>query len=444
MQTLLRQVDAVAVASAAGPTAAVKRDEKSDDDDDNDAEVAVSWDVNTSLLRYGLASVALAAFSCDIDDPDTQDILPMTPEEYLANMDSSVMEHVRKQIFAPWRKYLWFLYPKGREAHRAAKRLVAFHETVLALYTTTTATSNNNNNATDTRTGCPAAAHTATAVRSTTTTKGVEECAAGTQQELDPSIMGHLMRCPYASEKERVADVGLFMFAGHDTTAYTVSWCLYCIAKWAPSDILREMQAEIDAWFEKTAPVSSSSSSVSANSADGVDNDDDDDDREQRYLEPRGTPPTKEDVPALERCIKETMRLFPVATGTSRIMGRDLKTRDGVIPKGALVVAALGVQRGTGLQNPDEYRPERWGEGSSELDILKSMPSTFGEGKRRCLGRGLGELVVRTALCELLARFEFKVHTEPTPAQFLTLKPIGLKLTVTTRRMRRQRRHQHH
>jgi hypothetical protein len=43
--------------------------------------------------------------------------------------------------------------------------------------------------------------------------------------EEDTSIIGHLIRGPYKSDRERIADVTIFMLAGHDTTAYQVS-CL--------------------------------------------------------------------------------------------------------------------------------------------------------------------------------------------------------------------------
>jgi hypothetical protein len=36
--------------------------------------------------------------------------------------------------------------------------------------------------------------------------------------EADSSIIGHLVRSPYPTELDRIADVTIFMLAGHDTT----------------------------------------------------------------------------------------------------------------------------------------------------------------------------------------------------------------------------------
>jgi cytochrome P450 len=49
--------------------------------------------------------------------------------------------------------------------------------------------------------------------------------------EADSSIIGHLVRSPYPTELERIADVTIFMLAGHDTTAYQVSWIIIEILK---------------------------------------------------------------------------------------------------------------------------------------------------------------------------------------------------------------------
>jgi hypothetical protein len=42
------------------------------------------------------------------------------------------------------------------------------------------------------------------------------------QTETDSSIIGHLIKSPYPTDKERVADVTVFMIAGHETTANQV------------------------------------------------------------------------------------------------------------------------------------------------------------------------------------------------------------------------------
>ena len=60
----------------------------------------------------------------------------------------------------------------------------------------------------------------------------------------DKSIMGHILRNDYPSDEHRVADIIVFMIAGHETTAHTLSFCLYSLAR-APA-ALRRLQTELD------------------------------------------------------------------------------------------------------------------------------------------------------------------------------------------------------
>jgi cytochrome P450 len=47
----------------------------------------------------------------------------------------------------------------------------------------------------------------------------------------DRSVLGHLVRAPYASDEERVQDMLVFMTAGHDTTAGTLTLALMDLAE---------------------------------------------------------------------------------------------------------------------------------------------------------------------------------------------------------------------
>jgi cytochrome P450 len=48
------------------------------------------------------------------------------------------------------------------------------------------------------------------------------------ETEADSSIIGHLIKSPYPSDKERRADVTVFMIAGHETTANQVIYeCIF-------------------------------------------------------------------------------------------------------------------------------------------------------------------------------------------------------------------------
>jgi hypothetical protein len=49
--------------------------------------------------------------------------------------------------------------------------------------------------------------------------------------ESDTSLIGHLIRSPYPTELERIADLTILILAGHDTTGYQLSWIIIEIIK---------------------------------------------------------------------------------------------------------------------------------------------------------------------------------------------------------------------
>lgn len=69
--------------------------------------------------------------------------------------------------------------------------------------------------------------------------------AAGHRIATDKTIMSHIMSYDYPSEEHRISDVIVFMVAGHETTAHTLSFFLYCLAK--HPQVLKKLQGELDA-----------------------------------------------------------------------------------------------------------------------------------------------------------------------------------------------------
>ena len=120
----------------------------------------------------------------------------------------------------------------------------------------------------------------------------------------DPSILGHLVRSPYKSEKERCADMTTLMIAGHETTAYTLSWIMIEIAR--NPDVLAKLKKEIGSVVTTDENITVKQLS------------------EMSYL---------------DCVIKEGMRLWPAAAlGTIRVMSKDIKYGAYNIPKGSLVL----------------------------------------------------------------------------------------------------------
>ena len=70
--------------------------------------------------------------------------------------------------------------------------------------------------------------------------------------EPDTSILGHIVRHSYRTERERLADLVLFVFAGHETTAYTLCFLLLDLAK-HPACLSR-LQRELDTYMPARPP----------------------------------------------------------------------------------------------------------------------------------------------------------------------------------------------
>ena len=132
----------------------------------------------------------------------------------------------------------------------------------------------------------------------------------------DPSILGHLVRSPYKSEKERCADMTTLMIAGHETTAYTLSWIMIEIAK--HPDVLAKLKKEIGSVVTTDENI---------------------------------TVKQLSEMPYLDCVIKEGMRLWPAAAlGTIRVMSKDIKYGAYNIPKGSLVQMPFYASNRCGIQ----------------------------------------------------------------------------------------------
>ena len=118
------------------------------------------------------------------------------------------------------------------------------------------------------------------------------------------------------------------MFAGHDTTAYQLSWIIIELAR--NPDCVRKLRIELDAIFPpKSSGSGSGSGSESKEGVTGA----------GRAV---FTPQHLSQLPYLSMVIKEGMRLWPVtAIATSRVASRDLPYKDKVIPKGSIVNISL-------------------------------------------------------------------------------------------------------
>ena len=125
--------------------------------------------------------------------------------------------------------------------------------------------------------------------------------AERTEDEIakDTSILGHIVRCPYLTEAERLEDMYGFVLGGYETTAVSLTWAVIEIA--LNPRVLAKLQREIDA-IDKSVQFDHQNTST---------------------------------MPYLQATINETLRLRPVAIMFGRVAEVDIKYKEYIIPKGS-------------------------------------------------------------------------------------------------------------
>jgi cytochrome P450 len=146
-----------------------------------------------------------------------------------------------------------------------------------------------------------------------------------------------------------------------------------------------------------------------------------------------------EQLPYLEACASETMRLKPVAPFIALQALRDTVVGDVAVPQGTHI---WGVLRHDSVgerlfDRPAAFEPERWLE-SSDPPVgaaARRAAMPFGSGPRMCPGRYLALLEMKMAMAMLLSGFDIVSVDTPGggPAEermAFTMNPVGLHLRL--------------
>jgi len=145
------------------------------------------------------------------------------------------------------------------------------------------------------------------------------------------------------------------------------------------------------------------------------------------------------DLPYLEACASETMRLKPVAPFIALQALRDTTVGDVAVPRHTQVWGVLRHDSVSGrlFERPEAFEPERWlNDAANPLGAAArraAMP--FGSGPRMCPGRYLALLEMKMAVAMLMSSFDIEsVDTrDGGPAEELmafTMNPVGLTLRL--------------
>jgi cytochrome P450 len=221
------------------------------------------------------------------------------------------------------------------------------------------------------------------------------------QKQKDSSIIAHLIRSPYPSEHHRVADVTIFMLAGHDTTAYSLSWIIIELSK--HPEVVRKLRVELDKIMPPEGPVGLSPQHLSK-------------------------------LDYLTKVIKEGMRVWPVVpSGIVRTLLHDIQYKDAVLPKYSTAAVNQFAMNRIGVRQPDDFIPERWNDDDPESPVLKNLFMPFALGKRSCIGQNLAMLELKLVLATLYYLYDFELLSEIREDLSVTLKPRNANFRVTRR-----------
>ena len=194
--------------------------------------------------------------------------------------------------------------------------------------------------------------------------------AAGSQsKDLFQVLRG--IKNPDGSARYTVETItGMFislMFAGHHTTSTTSSWALLELLR--HPEWMTRVTAELQALRE---------------------------------------------IPQLENCFKETLRLHPPLILLMRKVAQPFAYKDWTVPVGKNVGVSIAVSNRdpSVFRDPDRFDPTRYEPGRAEdQHIFAWVP--FGAGRHRCVGAAFAMMQVKAIFSILLRRYDFELAQPP-------------------------------
>ena len=200
------------------------------------------------------------------------------------------------------------------------------------------------------------------------------------------------------SDDQLQDEVMTILLAGHETTANALDWTLYLLAQHC---------VEAEKVHEELWQVLGTA------------------------------PPEVEDLerlPALDRVVHESLRLYPPAWAIGRraIEGHDLGSVR-IRRRSLVVLSPWAMHRSKRFfTDPEEFRPDRWTP-AFRASLPKFAFFPFGGGPRQCIGEGFAWLELMLVLAHFLRDWRFELlpgqKIEPWPAVTLRSKqPIRLRV----------------
>uniref|UniRef100_A0AAQ5ZFB1 unspecific monooxygenase n=1 Tax=Amphiprion ocellaris TaxID=80972 RepID=A0AAQ5ZFB1_AMPOC len=201
------------------------------------------------------------------------------------------------------------------------------------------------------------------------------------------------------TDHEIISQATMFMFAGYETSASTLTFLAYNLAR--NPEVMKHLQKEIDSTFPNKYEAL----------------------MQMEYL---------------DSVVNESLRVYPPVARTERVTKETVKINGITIPKDmAVLIPIYALHRDPELwPEPEEFNPDRFSKKNKQnINPYAYLP--FGTGPRNCLGMRFALVMVKLALVEVLQNYSFSVCEETEiPLQMnpegLTapIQPIKLKLVM--------------
>ena len=184
------------------------------------------------------------------------------------------------------------------------------------------------------------------------------------------------------SEDELLGHVSVIFVAGHETSANALTWTLFLLSQ--HPEIAADLLDELDTVLKGEAP----------------------------------TVEQLQQLPLLERVIKESMRILPPVPWNARATFQPTVLEGYELPTGTEVWVSIYHTH----KNPDIYpeplkfNPRRW----ETLEVDNFQYNPFSAGSRKCIGAGFAMMEIKIVLAMLLQKFRFQCL----PQQKITYKAL--------------------
>ncbi|XP_047355523.1 cytochrome P450 4C1-like isoform X2 [Vespa velutina] len=167
-------------------------------------------------------------------------------------------------------------------------------------------------------------------------------------------------------------EVDTFMAAGHDTTAMALCFALLLFAK--HKDVQEHIRSEVNTVMQQS--------------------------------DCKLTIPMLRGFPYLERCLKESLRLYPSVHFIARYISQDLQLKNFLIPAGSICnVNIYSLHRNPNIwKNPDVFDADRFlPENTKGRNPYSFIP--FSAGPRNCIGQKFAMLELKLMVAYILHNF---------------------------------------